>query len=992
VIVNGQSTACTSQFITASALASGGTPGYTYQWTGPSGFTSTNATISINVFPQAAGTYTVSVVDGNGCTGVTVWSLVVNDPVVSLTSIPVSCFGGCDGSITANVSGGQSPFTYNWSPSSINTPTLTNACSGAYTVTVMDSNGCLASGSTTVTQASPIFTSLNVTQPSTCGACDGSVYTAATGGTTPYVYLWNNGSTTANQQNLCPGIYQVTVVDANGCMSSDTAVMNNSTIQTSFTIISDSCNQGVGSISLNATNTVGNVTYNWMPGNFNTQMIASLHGGVYTVTIQDSSCAYTQSVTVPNYNQITLVANVSSPVNCGGNTGSIAVTANGPNPPFLYSIDGVNYVPSNIITGLAVGSYTVYAKDATGCVSNGSVVYMYNSNSSMVSFTTGSAACSISNGSATAYANNLAGPYTYLWQPGGQTTQTITNLGSGNYTCTITGAGGCSAMGIATINQQTNVYLSYSYNYYNCGVNSLTATAYYGTPPYTYLWQPGNQTTQTITNQNTGTYTCTVTDASGCSAIGYYGIYNSTYSTISGVVYNDVNTNCVYDASDSLLPGWNLTANNSGNNYGYTYTNNGNYNMYVPSGINTYTVNAYAPNYWYNTSNYYQFNCSPATVNLTQVCSNVQNVNIGVTTIPAQDLNVYLYCGTARPGFQAWYSISYVNHGTITVPNAVVSFDLDPLLTFSGSTPIPTSISGHHFEFNVGTLTPGQSGWIYVNGLVPTIQNGGALGTPITNAASIDPIVGDFTPNNNSYSCSTVIVGSYDPNEKNVYAEGMDATGAIDTAGRTMYYNVQFQNTGTDTAFTVTVRDTISELLDLSSLEMLTASHAYTVKVLPSRVLEVTFSNILLVDSNRNEALSHGYFNFRIHTVPTIQHGDNIQNTADIYFDFNLPVITNTVNTPVLNAVGIKEISKPLYARVHPNPSNGEVMLAVSNLAVKQMDIKITSLTGELVYTKSVSNTSQYALQLAHLANGVYFIHVMDEKGNAGVSKVIIAR
>lgn len=143
---------------------------------------------------------------------------------------------------------------------------------------------------------------------------------------------------------------------------------------------------------------------------------------------------------------------------------------------------------------------------------------------------------------------------------------------------------------------------------------------------------------------------------------------------------------------------------------------------------------------------------------------------------------------------------------------------------------------------------------------------------------------GEQTPSDNVDACTTAITGSYDPNEKEVYAENMSPSGAIDITGRKMYYTVHFQNTGTDTAFTITVRDTISNLLDLNSLELLTASHAYTARILQDRTLELTFNNILLVDSNKNEPLSHGYFNYAIHTKPGLVNGDNIANTAAIYF------------------------------------------------------------------------------------------------------------
>jgi len=991
VTVNGQNFACEGMMVNFQAIATGGTGAYTFSWIGPNGFSSSIQNPFINAWQGATGNYTVTVIDANGCVGTATWFLLVNPiPNISFSTTNVSCAGGCDGTIVASVNP-PGTYTYQWSPSNSTAPNLTGVCAGTYTLQVVDMNGCTGVNVTSIAQPTMLTASIMSAPASSCNACDGALSSSAMGGSPPYTYNWNTGATSPGINSLCPGYYYLSVQDGNGCLDSAGVYLNASAIQASFNVVSDTCSQGVGSVTANITNAVGNVTYSWMPGNYTTQSIAALQAGTYTLTVTDSLCSFTNFVTVPNFSQVVVLAN-SNPATCSNSNGLIVISGSGANPPFQYSLNGSAFSTNTTYPNLAPGTYTIIAQDALGCM-NSTQTVVTSSNGEMAYFSTTNATCSNSNGTSSAYAFNVTGPFTYLWQPGGQTTQVVSNLAPGTYTCTITGNGGCAVTGTTTVLQQNNFYLGYDYDFYNCGNNSLTANPSFGEAPYTYLWQPGGQTTSTIINQNIGNYICTVTDNTGCTATGYYGIYNNYTSSISGMIYNDANANCVFDNGDSLMPQWSVSAN-SGTNNGWAWSQDGTYQMYLPNVTGTYSVTANPPGGPYtNSVNYYQFNCAPVSATINSTCDTVLNINIPVTTIPALDLNVNVYCGTPRPGFQTWNSITYRNAGTVSTSNTIVSFDLDPLLTYIGSTPAPTTISGNHFEFNVGTLAPGQYGSIYINAIVPTIQNGGTLGTPIDNAASISIFGGEQTPIDNSYACSTPIVGSYDPNEKEVFAENMSPSGAIDVTGRKMYYTVHFQNTGTDTAFTIIVRDTISNLLDLNSLELLTASHAYTAKILPDRTLELTFNNILLVDSNKNETLSHGYFNYSIHTKPGLVNGDNIANTAAIYFDFNLPIITNTVNTPVQTSVGIKETSNSLMACVFPNPlSNGDLNIKYNAALSKNVTMRIYGIGGNEVFTKQLSNNNQQSVNVAGLSAGIYFVRLSDELGRSSDIKLVITK
>ncbi|TXD69047.1 DUF7507 domain-containing protein, partial [Aequorivita lipolytica] len=203
---------------TATAHPSGGTSPYTYLWS-PGGETTQTIT------GLSDGTYTVVVTDANGCTAtatVTVSPGDCHDIIASITTTPVSCFGGSDGTATAHVTGGVGPFSYIWSPVSQTTQTITGLVAGEYLLQIVDAGtGCFAKASAVVTQPFPLnIEILSQTNPLCTGT--GSVTVQASGGTAPYLYSLDGGTTQASGKfdNLAPGTYTIEVLDANGCTTS----------------------------------------------------------------------------------------------------------------------------------------------------------------------------------------------------------------------------------------------------------------------------------------------------------------------------------------------------------------------------------------------------------------------------------------------------------------------------------------------------------------------------------------------------------------------------------------------------------------------------------------------------------------------------------------------------------------------------------------------------------------------------------------------------
>lgn len=276
----------------------------------------------------------------------------------------------------------------------------------------------------------------------------------------------------------------------------------------------------------------------------------------------------------------------------------------------------------------------------------------------------------------------------------------------------------------------------------------------------------------------------------------------------------------------------------------------------------------------------------------------IDTASFGLQPIPGiQDLQVFLYpMGALRPGFATNYMLSYKNIGTVPISSGTVTLTLDPAISLNSATPAPTqSTSPQNHQWDYTNLLPQQTRYIFFNATTNSLT---PLGVSLYNTARIYPVVGDTVPEDNRHDVFSPVVGSYDPNDKAVDPPGL-LFPAQAAAQQPLTYKIRFQNTGTDTAFRVIVRDTLDPNLQWNTFDMIAASHPYQVSLGNDGALEWRFDNILLPDSNVNEPASHGFILYKMKPQATLQIGDEIHNSASIYFDFNVPVITNTVVTPI---------------------------------------------------------------------------------------------
>ena len=357
-----------------------------------------------------------------------------------------------------------------------------------------------------------------------------------------------------------------------------------------------------------------------------------------------------------------------------------------------------------------------------------------------------------------------------------------------------------------------------------------------------------------------------------------------------------------------------------------------------------------------------------------------------------KDLKIYVNKGNARPGFTQSIQICVWNFGEEPA-DGTLTFVHDPIQEFLNASPMEDSydLATQTITWTFTNLAPGAVAIfrpkVKLDATVP-------LGTPLNLNFEVTPIIGDETPWNNTIHCPMVVTGSYDPNDKAVTPGDGDA-GTIYGTDTLLTYRIRFQNTGTDTAFTVVVKDTLQMDLDMETLIPGPSSHPYTLSVEDERTLVFTFDNIMLPDSFVNEPASNGFVFFDIRPIEGTAYGTVIENTAAIYFDFNPPVITNTITTTFelfVNTQDPEDLELPIS--LQPNPSSGEVTLFYTLEKSQEVWINVYDMQGGFVATvqqpeKRNAGHHQVLISDDLVSAGVYLVRIETDQKLQGISRMI---
>jgi uncharacterized repeat protein (TIGR01451 family) len=484
----------------------------------------------------------------------------------------------------------------------------------------------------------------------------------------------------------------------------------------------------------------------------------------------------------------------------------------------------------------------------------------------------------------------------------------------------------------------------------------LTQPTFYGWYDHTYQF-PGVYSTLYI-----------VTGPDGAADTMYIPndiIDSANCGNIDGRLYIDANSNCIQDVGETDVAGAPVELWYNSTLLGTTYTSsNGYYYFYVPN--NTYTIRPgpQISNYGYNVT-------CPLSGQIT-ITSPSTNNNFGLTCTPGFDLQAYVWSQNFRPGFNRDI-YPYLRNTNCQNVNGQAKLILDGTwLTFVSSATPPTTISGDTliWDFtavsNQGYFDPGPV-TVYTSSSAP-------LGDSICVTLLAEPVSGDTDPANNSATVCRPITNAMDPNEKQVSPDGDIVSGSW------LSYTIFFQNTGNDTAYNVFILDTMDANLDMSTFQPTAASHSYYTYIQDGNAVKFDFPNIMLVDSNANEPLSHGWVSYRIKSNTGLPEGTLLNNTAYIYFDFNEAVVTNTTVTVIDNSVAVAEINTAAGLFISPNPATDQ--LSLSSQQSVMVSVELFDVLGEQVYHhQQTSNSRQQTIDVSNLAPGIYMVRVKTDAG-----------
>ena len=477
-----------------------------------------------------------------------------------------------------------------------------------------------------------------------------------------------------------------------------------------------------------------------------------------------------------------------------------------------------------------------------------------------------------------------------------------------------------------------------------------------------------------VTSQQTSSTT-------GNNKITYFRNFANDAS-MSGNVFFDENENGILESNENLLPNFPIEVTPSA--FAVFTNDDGGFRIFGDAG--TYELTPQYGGCW-GASGSTNFTIDFDGVNpvediliATKQISNAENVQVNLTSAPT------------RCGFTVPFWMNYTNTGCQTIDGKIQLVQSSLTTLISTNTPPDQTISDT-LIWNFENLFPGENRQVDLTFEVAGVQFlGDTISVPLQFLKENPD--GSFTQIDESIFTS-IINCAYDPNDKQTYPrrseiEPYDENYTL--MNERMDYTIRFQNTGTDTAFNIVIRDTLSTDLDWTTFRPLSASHDFETIFHEDGAVEFFFENILLVDSFSNEPMSHGYVQFSIHANDNLLDATSIFNSASIYFDFNPPILTNTVENimvemlPVFTSTQNDFITKQL--QLFPNPVEIGENLVLNNLMLGEKRISVFNSLGQVVFREKTADTF-YEIKNQNWKAGVYVVLVENENQTM-VGKVIV--
>jgi len=451
---------------------------------------------------------------------------------------------------------------------------------------------------------------------------------------------------------------------------------------------------------------------------------------------------------------------------------------------------------------------------------------------------------------------------------------------------------------------------------------------------------------------------------------GYtYCFANSYCSFVPGGNYYRIenkskldNNNNGCDALDLNFPNLKLTITDDATATTFIPDATGNYSHGVKEG--TYTILPVPENPSYYT-------ISPASIAVTfPAVASTFTASFCITPNGSyRDLEITLLpLNNARSNFNGNYKIIYKNKGTVMQSGAVnLTFD-GTALNFTTANPAVSSQSSSNLNWNFTNLLPQETRTILVSLKVnPSLNNGHIL-----NYKAAITYTTDETPNDNSSDLSQVVVSSQNLNDK-ICLEG--STISPTKVGGYLHYMIRFENSGSAIAHNIVLKDLIdTSKFDIATLVPLNGSHPFTTKITGNTTAEFIFQNINLPFDTGN---NNGYVAFKIKTAPALVNGNQITNSATIYFDYKQPVSTNIASTSI-QTLQIQDYVFTDFFAIYPNPVKNTLNI-VDKKQFEISSISIYNALEQLVQT-FINTDNIKAIDVSQLKTGIYFIKINSDK------------
>ncbi|AWA30402.1 T9SS C-terminal target domain-containing protein [Flavobacterium magnum] len=442
---------------------------------------------------------------------------------------------------------------------------------------------------------------------------------------------------------------------------------------------------------------------------------------------------------------------------------------------------------------------------------------------------------------------------------------------------------------------------------------------------------------------------------------------DSFYSIKTNLLFDNDNNGC--EISEAVTPSMEFQIERNGESANVFYNGSGDFIFPSPEGEYIITP-LFDTDY---------FNISPSSVTVqfpSQPSPSIQDFCITANgNHPDLEISV-LPLNMPFPGDHAEYKIIFKNKGNQAQSGAISFAYDDAVVDFFNANPAHDISTTGLLTWNFNNLKPLQSGVIWVNMELnsPTDTPDLNSGDVLNYTASIISADPDETPEDNTFQLTETVINSFDPNNK-VCLEGKKVL--EETVGKYVHYIIHFENTGSANARNIVIKDIINAArFDAASLVPLDGSHPFVTRRRNNNTYEFIFENIQLPFDDAN---NDGYVAFKIKTSPTLVAGDSFRNKASIYFDYNMPVITNNTLTTVQSSLGIDDFDLNNHFTLFPNPVDDILNIKSKDNAVIH-SLSVYNVLGQLVLT--VANPME-SIDLSGLTTGTYVISIVTDKGKA---------